>query len=82
MATGHRRDEFRDARTAGSGRELDMLDIQSALSTFSNAARFPFIPRSLAKYVEKCISKGQSNRLTEAVTSKRLKVFENINRMF
>lgn len=67
---------------SGSSHELDTLDIQGALSTFSDAARFPFIPRSLSKYVEKCISKKQKNRLTEAVIGKRLKVFENINRMF
>ena len=63
-------------------RLMDKTDVQEALTILSDATRFPFIPRSLPKYVEACILNGCSNRLTKAVLGKRLKIFENINRVF
>lgn len=65
-----------------SNNTLDKLDVQKAISTFSDTARFPFIPSTLSKYVETCISKGRSNRLTEAVIGEKINVFTSINRMF
>jgi hypothetical protein len=68
--------------SAGSNNTLDKLEVQQAISTFSDTTQFPFIPRTLLKYVETCISKGRSNRLTEAVIGKKINVFTSINRMF
>ena len=59
-----------------------VTDQKEALSMFSDAERYPFIPRRLPTYAEACILNGRSNRLTGAVECKNLKVFEAINRMF
>lgn len=55
---------------------------QDALSLFSDASQFPFIPKILSSYVERCVAKKLSNRLVEAVQGKRIKVFKGINQMF
>jgi hypothetical protein len=68
--------------STGSNNTLNELDVRKAISTLSDKAQFPYIPSTLSKYVETCISKGRSNRLVEAVIGKKINVFTNINRMF
>jgi hypothetical protein len=65
-----------------SGTTSETTISEDAISLFSDASRFPYIPKILSAYVEQCAANNLNNRLVDAVRGKRTKVFENIDRMF
>lgn len=57
-------------------------NLNRGLALLSNVTSYPSIPRSLIKYTERCIKKGISNRLTEAITEDPEVTIKAIDGMF